>query len=261
MKAEQIAPLFSLEGKTALIAGASRGIGEEIARIYGLAGAKLVVSSRKPEGINAAAERLKEATNAEVLAVPANISYPDDRKKLVDETMKWAGRLDILVNNAGTNPAYGPLADVQESAWDKIFEVNLKGPFLLSQMVYHAWMKENGGCIINTTSIATYGTGGMLEGAYSITKSALTHLTRILASEWGRDRIRVNAIAPGVIKTRLSEALWNRPGMENAGQNQAVPRLGEVEDIAGTALLLASRAGEFINGQDIIIDNGSLVTR
>ena len=261
MNTDQIASMFSLEGKTALIVGASRGIGEEIARVYGLAGAKLVVSSRKPEGINGAAERLRTATNAEVYAVPANVSYPDDRKKLVEETLKWAGRIDILINNAGTNPAYGPLADVQESAWDKIFEVNLKGPFLLSQMIFHAWMKENGGCIINTTSIATYGTGGSLEGAYSITKSALTHLTRILASEWGKHRIRVNAIAPGVIKTRLSEALWNRPGMENAGQNMAVPRLGEVEDIAGVALLLASKAGEFINGQDIIIDNGSLVTR
>ena len=261
MNADQIATMFSLEGKTALIAGASRGIGEEIARVYGLAGAKLIVSSRKPEGINEAAERLKNATNAEVLAIPANISYPDDRKKLVDEAMKWAGRVDILVNNAGTNPANGPLADVQESAWDKIFEVNLKGPFLLSQMIYHAWMKAHGGCIINTTSIASYGTGGMLEGAYSITKSALTHLTRILASEWGRDRIRVNAIAPGVIKTRLSEALWNRPGMEDANKNKAVTRLGEVKDIAGAALLLASKAGEFINGHDIIIDNGSLISR
>ena len=259
MDQAQIASMFSLEGKVALIAGASRGIGEEIAKVYGLAGAKLIVSSRKPEGINEAAKRLREQTGAEVLAVPANISYPDDRKKLVKEAMAWAGKVDILVNNAGTNPANGPLADVQESAWDKIFEVNLKGPFILSQLIFHAWMKDNGGCIINTTSIATYGTGGNLEGAYSITKSALTHLTRILASEWGKHRIRVNAIAPGVIKTRLSKALWDHPGMENAGQNQAVPRLGEVEDIAGAALLLASKAGEFINGVDIIVDNGSLV--
>ena len=259
MNQEQIASMFSLKGKVALIAGASRGIGEEIARVYGLAGARLVVSSRKPEGIQAAAERLQSVSGADVLAVPANISYSDDRKKLVEETMKWAGRVDILVNNAGTNPAYGPLADVSESAWDKIFEVNLKGPFLLSQMLFHAWMKDHGGCIINTTSIATYGSGGRLEGAYCITKSALTHLTRILASEWGRHRIRVNAIAPGVIKTRLSQALWDRPGMEDAGKDMAVPRLGEVGDIAGTALLLASKAGEFINGRDIIIDNGSLV--
>ncbi|MBU4318411.1 MAG: SDR family oxidoreductase [Proteobacteria bacterium] len=261
MNHEKIASMFSLDGKTALIAGASRGIGEEIARVYGLAGAKLVISSRKPDGIQEAAIRLREQTGAEILAVAANISKPEDRKKLVDEAMAWAGRVDILVNNAGTNPANGPLADVQESAWDKIFEVNLKGPFILSRMIFHAWMKENGGCIINTTSIASYGTGGSLEGAYCITKSALTHLTRILASEWGKHRIRVNAIAPGVIKTRLSQALWDHPGMEHAGQNLAVPRLGEVEDIAGAALLLASKAGELINGQDIIIDNGTLVSR
>jgi NAD(P)-dependent dehydrogenase (short-subunit alcohol dehydrogenase family) len=261
MHTEKIASMFSLEGKTALIAGASRGIGEEIARVYGLAGAKLVVSSRKPEGIREAGERLKKETGAEVLAIASNISKSEDRENLVKEALAWAGRVDILVNNAGTNPAYGPLADVAESAWDKIFAVNLKGPFLLSQLVFHAWMKEHGGCIINTTSIASYGTGGSLEGAYCITKSSLTHLTRILASEWGRHRVRVNAIAPGVIKTRLSRALWDRPGMENAGENRAAQRLGEVRDLAGAALLLASRAGEFINGEDIVIDNGSLVSR
>lgn len=261
MNKDRIASMFSLEGKTALIAGASRGIGEEIARVYALAGAKLIVSSRRPEGIKEAAENLRRDTGAEILAIPANISYPDDRKKLVDESMKWAGRIDILVNNAGTNPASGPLADVEEAAWDKIFEVNLKGPFLVSKLVFQAWMKEHGGCIINTSSIAAYGTGGNIEGAYSITKSALTHLTRILAAEWGKYRIRVNALAPGLIKTRLSQALWDRPGIEESAKSKAVPRLGIAEDLAGAALLLASQAGELINGQDIIVDNGALVSR
>lgn len=261
MDKKRIAELFSLEGKTALIAGASRGIGEEIARVYGLAGAKLIMSSRRPEGIQEAAERVRKDTGAEVLAVPANISYPADREKLVEEAMKWAGRVDILVNNAGTNPASGPLAEVEESAWDKIFEVNLKGPFLLSRLVFKAWMKEHGGCIINTSSIAAYGTGGNIEGVYSITKSALTHLTRILAAEWGPYRIRVNALAPGLIKTRLSQALWDRPGIEEMAKTKAIPRLGLPEDLAGAALLLASKAGALINGQDIIVDNGALVSR
>ena len=137
----------------------------------------------------------------------------------------------------------------------------MKGPYILSKLVFHAWMKENGGCIINTASVATYGTGGGLEGAYAITKSALTHLTRILASEWGKYGVRVNALAPGLIKTRLAQALWDRPGMDEMNQNKAVKRLGQVEDLAGAALLLASKAGEFINGEDIIIDNGSLVSR
>jgi dehydrogenase/reductase SDR family member 4 len=261
MDKDRIASMFSLEGKTALIAGASRGIGEEIARVYALAGAKLIVSSRRPEGINEAADRLRKDTGAEILAVPANISYPDDRKKLVEEAMGWAGRVDILLNNAGTNPASGPLADIEESAWDKIFEVNLKGPYLLSKMIFQTWMKEHGGCIINTSSIAAYGTGGNIEGAYSITKSALTHLTKILAFEWGKYHVRVNALAPGLIKTRLSQALWDRPGIQESAQTKAVPRLGIAEDLAGAALLLASKAGELINGQDIIVDNGALVTR
>jgi dehydrogenase/reductase SDR family member 4 len=261
MDKDRIASMFSLEGKTALIAGASRGIGEEIARVYALAGAKLIISSRRPEGINEAAERLRKDTGAEILAVPSNISNPNDRNKLVEEAMVWAGRIDILLNNAGTNPASGPLADVEESAWDKIFDVNLKGPYLLSKMVFLAWMKEHGGCIINTSSIAAYGTGGNIEGAYSITKSALTHLTKILAFEWAKYRVRVNALAPGLIRTRLSQALWDRPGIEDAAQNKAVPRLGLAEDLAGAALLLASKAGELINGQDIIVDNGALVTR
>ena len=261
MDKDQIASMFSLEGKTALIAGASRGIGEEIARVFGLAGAKLVVSSRRPDGINEAAERLRKATGTDVQAIPANISYPDDRKKLVEEAMAWTGRIDILVNNAGTNPANGLLADIEESAWDKIFETNLKGPYILSKLVFHASMKENGGCIINTASVGAYGNGGGMEGAYCITKSALSHLTRILASEWGQYGIRVNAIAPGLIKTRLAQALWDRPGIEQMAQNKAVKRLGQVEDLAGAALLLASKAGEFINGEDIIIDNGSLVSR
>ena len=153
------------------------------------------------------------------------------------------------------------MADIEESAWDKIFEVNLKGPYLLSKMVFQVWTKEHGGCIINTSSIAAYGTGGNIEGAYSITKSALTHLTKILASEWGKYRVRVNALAPGLIKTRLSQALWDRPGIQESAQNKAVPRLGIAEDLPGAALLLASQAGELINGQDIIVDNGALVTR
>ncbi len=261
MNKDKIAEMFSLEGKTALIAGASRGIGEAIANVFGWAGAKLVLSSRRPEGIQEAAERVRKATGAEVLAVAANISNAEDRQKLVQEAMNWAGRVDILVNNAGTNPASGPLAEVAAPAWDKIFATNLDGPFFLSQLVFQAWMKEHGGCIINTSSIAAYGTGGNLEGAYSITKSALTHLTRILAFEWAPYRVRVNALAPGLIKTRLSQALWDRPGIEEAAQNKAVPRLGLPEDLAGAALLLASRAGELINGQDIIVDNGALVSR
>ena len=169
--------------------------------------------------------------------------------------MEWAGRIDILVNNAGTNPAFGPLADIEESAWDKIFEVNLKGPFFLSQMAYNAWMKDNGGSIINTASVGGYSTAPFSMNVYNTTKAALIHLTKCLASEWRTQNVRVNALAPGLIKTRLSQVLWDNPeGLENRDG-----LIGEVKDIAGTALLLASDAGVFINGQTIVIDGGALV--
>ncbi|MBW1710218.1 MAG: SDR family oxidoreductase [Deltaproteobacteria bacterium] len=257
---QDINSMFSLEGKTALVAGASRGIGEEIARIFSLAGAKLVVSSRRPEGIQESAERIKSATGGEVLAVASNISSADDRKKLVDETLKWAGRIDILVNNAGTNPAWGPLEDVAESAWDKIFEVNLKGPFLLSQLVFHGWMKDHGGSILNTASVGGFSTSTGTN-VYNVTKAALIHLTKAMASEWGKNGIRVNALAPGLIKTKLSQALWDRPGSDEAAASWPVSRLGIVEDLAGISLLLVSEAGSFITGQTHIVDGGSIVSR
>jgi len=259
MGKEELLAMFSLEGKSALIAGGSRGIGEEIARVYGLAGAKLVISSRRKEGIEAAAERIREKTGAEVLAVASHISNGDDRQKLVDEAMAWAGSIDILVNNAGTNPAFGPMEDVSESAWNKIFEVNLTGPFFLSQLVFKAWMKDNGGCIINTASVGAFRMGGGGEGSYCITKCAMVHLSKVLASEWAKHRVRVNALAPGLVKTRLAQALWDRPGIEDMAKDRAVPRLGEVEDMAGAALLLATGAGEFINGHALVLDNGLLV--
>jgi NAD(P)-dependent dehydrogenase (short-subunit alcohol dehydrogenase family) len=259
MNKEAISSMFSLEGKTALITGASRGIGEEIARVFALAGAKLVISSRKQQSIEEAAQRIREKTSAEILAVTSNISHTEDRQKLVKAAIAWAGRVDILVNNAGTNPAHSPLESVTESAWDKIFEVNLKGPLFLSQLVFSAWMKNHGGCIINTASAGAYKYGGGTEAAYCITKSAVVHLTKCLAGEWAKYHIRVNAIGPGLIKTRMAQALWDRPGIEELVKDRATPRLGEVEDIAGAALLLASKAGEFINGHAVVVDNGSLI--
>jgi NAD(P)-dependent dehydrogenase (short-subunit alcohol dehydrogenase family) len=255
---KDIASLFSLQGKTALIAGASRGIGEEIARVYGLAGARMVLSSRKLENVKEAEDRIKKETGAEILAVASNISSSADREALVKTAMDWAGRIDILVNNAGTNPASGPLADVEESAWDKIFDVNLKGPFILSRLVYQAWMKDHGGVILNTASAGGYSSSPGIN-AYNITKAALIHLTKCLAAEWGKNGIRVNALAPGVIKTRLSRMLWDNPQAEERFKNSPVGRMGVVEDIGGTALLLVSDASSFITGQTVVLDGGQLV--
>lgn len=254
--AKDIKSMFSLEGKTAVISGASRGIGEEIARVFSMAGAQIVMSSRKEAGIAEAVDKLN-ADGGDALAVVANISHMADCEKLIQETMDWAGKIDILVNNAGTNPAFGPLENVQESAWDKIFEVNLKGAFFTSQMAYNAWMKDNGGVIIHTASVGAFGPAPTMN-VYGITKAAMIHMTQCMASEWKSSGVRVNALAPGVIKTRLSAALWDHPGQEDTPPANPAARLGEVEDVAGSALLLASDAGAYINGQYIIMDGGAM---
>lgn len=254
---KDIASMFSLDGKVAFVTGASRGIGEEIARVYSLAGARLVICSRKKEGIEKAAEKIR-ASGGEILPVVANVSVAEDRKKAVEAAMDWAGRIDILVNNAGTNPAFGPLEDISQSAWDKTFDTNLNAIFYLSQLVFHAWMKDHGGSIISTSSTAAFSTGPPLN-TYHVTKAAVVHLTKCLAGEWGPMGVRVNALAPGLIKTRLSQALWDGPQGGEVANALPLKRLGDVSDVSGAALLLASDAGSFITGQTIVMDGGGLV--
>jgi NAD(P)-dependent dehydrogenase (short-subunit alcohol dehydrogenase family) len=253
----EIYDIFSLEGKVALVTGASRGIGECMAQTFGRAGAKVIVASRKQEGVNQVAARINEA-GGDAIAIAANVSDADDRERLAASSVEWAGRIDILVNNAGTNPAPGPLADVSESAWNKVFAVNLDAALFLSQLVFRAWMKDNGGSIINTASTGAYETS-IFTGAYNITKAALVHLTACLANEWGHMGIRVNAIAPGLIRTDLSRALWESPEGAKAVKRFPIGRLGEVEDLAGVALFLASEASAFVTGQTMVVDGGQLV--
>lgn len=255
--AKSIQSMFSLEGKVALITGASRGIGEEIARVYSMAGAKVAICSRKPEGVKEAAERISNNTR-DVLGIAANVFVPEDRKRLVQEIMDWAGRIDILVNNAGANPSHGPLADLTEEAWDKVFEVNLKASFFLSQLVYQAWMKTHGGVIINIASVGGF-IASMGVNAYNISKAALIHQTRCMAREWGHNGVRVNAIAPGLIRTKFSQVLWDVPEGANMVEKHPIPRVGEVEDIDGAALLLASSASSFMTGHILVVDGGQLL--
>jgi dehydrogenase/reductase SDR family protein 4 len=252
-----ISKAFSLQGKVALVTGASRGIGQCMAQTFAQAGARVILASRKQEGVDRAAAEIVRSGGL-AIAVAANVSNGDDRKRLVEKTMEWAGRIDILVNNAGTNPAFGPLADVSESAWQKIFAVNLDAALFLSQLVYRAWMKENGGSIINTASSGAFQTSTFIA-AYNITKAALVHLTACLANEWGHMGVRVNAIAPGLIRTELSRALWESPEGAKRVKSFPVPRLGEPQDLAGMALFLASEASAFVTGQTMIVDGGQLV--
>lgn len=249
---------FSLKGKTALVTGASSGIGEAIAECYAAAGSRLVICGRRFETVEEAAKRLRE-TGADVLALAANIANDEDRKKLVAEAMAWSGRIDILVNNAGANPAMGALENLEEKDLDVVLNVNFKGILFLSQEVFRAWMGKNGGNIINISSI---GGSRCMHGisGYCAVKAGLNHLGRCMAAEWGKYGIRVNTIAPGIIQTKFSKALWeNQQRKENIKLNP-IPRFGTIEDTIGTALLLASDASAYITGQNFVVDGGYLIS-
>ncbi len=248
---------FSLKGKVALITGGSRGIGRAIALAFAEAGADVAVSSRKlPELEQVAAEIRKKGGKS--LALICHVGRPDDIKNLVERIKNEWGGVNILVNNAGTNPYYGPLLEAEERAWDVTMNVNLKGPFLLSQLVARAMREQRGGSIINIAS--TEGISPADLNIYSVTKAGLIMLTRVMAKEWGQYGIRVNAIAPGLIRTRFSEALWKEPAKgEAAARSKALGYLGSPEDITGAALYLASDASGYVTGETIIVDGGESV--
>jgi dehydrogenase/reductase SDR family protein 4 len=246
--------MFSLEGKVALITGGSRGIGRASALALADAGANVVVSSRKIADLEPVAAEIK-AKGVKGMAIAAHNAKPEDSKALVERVVKEFGRIDILMNNAGTNPYYGPIMDQDEKTWDITMNVNLKGLFMMSQLAARVMKAKGGGSIINTASIGGLRAGDL--GVYSVTKAAVIMLTQVMAKEWGQYNIRVNALAPGIIKTRLSEALWKDPAVNEKAVN-GIPllRLGEPEEIAGTVVFLASPAARYITGETIVIDGG-----
>jgi len=246
--------LFSLEGKVALITGGSRGIGRASALALADAGASVVLASRKIADLESVAEEIK-SKGVKARAIAAHIAKMEDSKTLVEQVTKTFGRIDILMNNAGTNPYYGPLMDQDEKTYDITMNVNLKGLFFLSQLAARIMKAQGGGCIINTASIGGLRAGDL--GVYCVTKAAVIMLTQVMAKEWGQHNIRVNAIAPGIIKTRLSEALWKDPAAGAKALAQIpMMRLGEPEEIAGAVVFLASKAGSYITGETIVIDGG-----
>ena len=245
--------LFDLKGKTALVTGATRGIGKSIAEELGKAGANVAICSRKADAC-AETEAELSRSGVEVLAKPCNVSRKEELQALVDATRAKWGRIDIVVANAATNPYYGPLTDIGDEAFDKIFANNLKSVLWLAGMTLPG-MKE-GGSFILVGSI-----GGIIAntviGAYGMSKAAGHHLVRNLAAEWGPKNVRVNAIAPGLIKTEFARALWEDP--KRAAErvsNTPLRRLGEPRDIGGIAVFLASPAAAFITGQCIVADGG-----
>jgi len=248
---------ISLDGKVALVTGGSRGIGRASALAFADAGADVVVASRKLPDLEGVGGEIK-AKGRKGLAVASHIARIEESKNLVEKVMAEFGRIDILMNNAGTNPYFGPLMEAEEWAWDTTMNVNLKGQFFLSQVVARIMKEQGCGSIINTASVA--GLRASELSIYSVTKAGLIMLTQCMAKEWGQYGIRVNAIAPGIIKTRLSEGLWKEPEVGKAAeQGCALVRLGEPEEVAGVVLFLASEASGYMTGETIVIDGGQLL--
>jgi NAD(P)-dependent dehydrogenase (short-subunit alcohol dehydrogenase family) len=246
---------FSLESKAAIITGASRGIGRAIALRLAGAGARVVVSSRKLESVQAVADEIV-ASGGRALAVQAHVGHMQEVQALVEQTLATFGRLDIAINNAATNPHFGPLLTADEGQWDKILDTNAKGAFRLCKAVVPHMEAQGGGKIINLTSIAGLRPSpGM--GMYGISKVAVIMLTQVLALELGPSNIQVNAIAPGVIRTRFSQLLWQTPQIaEPTLAHMPLGRFGEPEDVAGLALYLASSGADYVTGGVFLVDGG-----
>jgi NAD(P)-dependent dehydrogenase (short-subunit alcohol dehydrogenase family) len=251
--------LFDLSGKVALITGSTKGIGEAIAHRMAEHGAKVVISSRKADACDKVAADINKERGAKVaVPIPANINYKEQLQHLVDETHKQLGKIDILVCNAALNPAYGPMSSIADDAFDKILSANIKSNHWLAQMVLPDMTEKKDGAIIIVSSIGGY-RGSTVIGTYCISKAADLQLARNLAHENGPNNIRVNCIAPGLVKTDFAKALWDTPeGEKRASSGTPLRRLGEPDDIAGAAVFLASKAGSWMTGQSIVVDGGTL---
>jgi NAD(P)-dependent dehydrogenase (short-subunit alcohol dehydrogenase family) len=246
--------LLDLTGKVAVVTGASRGIGAAVARAFAAAGARLVLASRKLDGLEAVAADLR-AAGGEALAVACHTGRAADVEALAARAEETFGGIDVLVNNAATNPHFGPLLDADEGQWDKTFEVNVKGYVHGIRACVPRMRARGGGVIVNVASVAGLVPHSGL-GVYGVSKAAVLMLTRTLAAELAPD-IRVNAIAPGLIETRFSAGLWSTPELRDRAL-RAIPqrRTGQPDDLVGAVLYLASDASRYTTGTVIVIDGG-----
>jgi NAD(P)-dependent dehydrogenase (short-subunit alcohol dehydrogenase family) len=246
---------FSLEGRTALITGASRGIGRAITEAFAEAGAAVAVNARHEEACEEVAAALRDRGGT-AFAAAGHVGDPAGCETVVQRVMQEAGRLDVLVNNAGTNPQFGPLLDADEGAIQKIWDVNVMAPLRLTRAAANAWMREHGGSVINMASVAGIKPEA-LTGAYNASKAALISITRTLSRELGPLGIRVNAIAPGLVETRLARVLVETPEIhEHIVGQSALRRHAVPDEIAGAALFLASEASSFVTGSVLVVDGG-----
>lgn len=248
---------FGLDDRIAIVTGASRGIGRAIALGLAQAGAHVVLAARKLPDLEAVAQEIA-GLGRRALPLATHMARRQEIERLVAATLAEFGRVDILVNNAATNPVFGPLIEVEEEAWDKIMALNLKGYLLASQLVARPMIDRGKGAIVNVAS-----TGGIRAspglGVYSISKAAVLMLTRVLAKELGPFGVRVNAIAPGLIQTRFSQALWGTPEiLEGYLKGTPMGRVGQPEETVGAAVYLASDAASYVTGTTIILDGGGL---
>jgi dehydrogenase/reductase SDR family member 4 len=248
---------FRLDGRVALVTGGSRGIGRAVALALAQAGADVVVAARKAQDLDSVAEEVR-SLGRRGLAVPAHLARRADIDRLFESTLEAFGRLDVLVNNAATNPVFGPLADIEEDAWDRIMALNVKGYLLAAQRAARAMAPLGRGVIINMASTAGLRASPGL-GAYSVSKAAVIMLTRVLGRELGPLGIRVNGIAPALIETRFSEALWKNPEILD-GYLKSTPlgRAGQPEEVGGAVIYLCSDAASYVTGQTLLLDGGHL---
>jgi len=250
--------MFDLSGKVALITGSSRGIGKAIAVQMALHGARVVISSRKSESCAAVAAEIS-AAGGTAMAHAAHVGRKEELKALVDATIASWGRIDVLVCNAATNPHFGPSISLTDEALEKVIHTNLYSNLWLCNLTLPAMAERKDGAVIIISSVAGF-SGTNLLGAYALSKAADMQLARNLAVEWGPHNIRVNCIAPGVIRTHFAKALWADPQREAAlARRYPLRRIGEPDDVAGIAVMLAARAGNFITGQTVVVDGGGLI--
>ena len=249
---------FGMAGKVALVTGSSRGIGRAIAEAFADAGAGVVVSSRKRDACERVARAIRSC-GGEALAIECNVSDRDAIDALAAGAEERLGPLDVVVGNAAANPYFGPLLDIEDRAWDKTMGTNVRSNLWLCARVIPGMAERGGGAVILVSSIAAF-KGDAALGAYAVSKAAELQLVRSLAVEWGPAGVRVNAIAPGLVRTDFARTLWEDDA-RRAARERATPlrRIGEPEDVAGAAVFLASRAGAFVTGQCIVVDGGVTV--
>ncbi len=250
--------LFDLKGKVCIVTGSSKGIGKAIAIRMAEHGAKVVVSSRKADACELVAKEIRDA-GGEAIVIPCNISDKAALKNLVDKTVATWGTIDVLVCNAAVNPYFGPAADCPDEAYDRIMGANVRSNFWLSNMAIPHMVDKGDASVIVVSSIGGL-RGSPTLGVYGLSKAADMQLVRNIAVEWGPRGIRANCIAPGLVKTDFAKALWSNPAMlKKRTKDSPLQRIGEPDEIAGTAIYMASRAGSFLTGQTIVVDGGVTV--